>query len=161
MAINQNDIAALTTHLNGMLAAMREYHQLTVDLLNCDIEQAEGYLKERQRLIDEVNQIESEVHEVLYRVSGAATEDNFGKALGKLIAVTSSDMNDVIALATQLAEAFRDISVIDAKLLANIEKEREAMVAELKSVTDRRRVAHTPYFDAKTQPIGSAYDKKK
>lgn len=161
MAISSNDITALTESLNNMLCAIRGYQQLTVQLLNSDIEQANELLKERQRIIDDINLIESGVHDVLYRVSGAASDDNFGRALGKLKGASQTELNDVIALANQLAETFRDVAVIDAKLISNVERQREAMIEELKDITDRRRVAHTPYFDVKAQTLGSAYDKKK
>lgn len=161
MAISTNDITALTEGLNNMLTAIRGYQQLTVQLLNCDIEQADDLLKERQRLIDDINLIESGVHEVLYRVCGAASDDNFGRALGKLKNATQTELNGVIALANQLAETFRDVGVIDAKLISNVERQREAMLEELKDITDCRRVAHAPYFDVKAQTLGTAYDKKK
>ncbi len=161
MAISPNDITALTESFSCMLAAIREYQQLTVQLLNSEIEQADELLIERQRLIDNINLIESAIHDVLYQVSGAAVDDNFGRALGKLNGVSHAELDGVIALANQLRETFRDVSVIDAKLISNVEKQREAMMEELKNITDRKRVAHAPYFDAKAQPVGSAYDKKK
>lgn len=162
MEIGYGDINTLTDGLTRMLWCMREYQRLTVLLLNSEIEEADGYLQERQRLIDDVNGIEREIHRILYRATGADDQENFGRALGKLtLLADKNELSAAVAVASQLTETFRDISVIDEKLLSSVKKQRDEMIAKLKSVADRRRVAHTPYFDPKTQPIGSAYDKKK
>ncbi len=162
MPISNTDIKALTDGLAAMLLAMREYQQLTVSLLNCEIDEADNYLKARQQLIKDINEKEAAIHDVLYHSSGAQNSDNFGSALKKLSMLSNAaDLSETIATANQLLELFRDVNVIDAKLIANIERQREEMVEELKTVTDRRRVAHSPYLDSKAQPIGSAYDKKK
>ncbi|MFA9381411.1 MAG: hypothetical protein ACERKO_10180, partial [Acetanaerobacterium sp.] len=76
MAIGEKDITALTEDLSVMLSAMREYQQLTVELLNSEIEEAHTFLDARQLLINDITEAERRMHTALVCAADAGEDDN-------------------------------------------------------------------------------------
>ncbi len=163
MSVSSGDIMVLTEEFSFMLSRMREYNQLTVELLNCEIDDARPLLEERQKRIEEISTSDSRVQQVLRQASGAQTGDSFGTALRLLVRDQREPiLDDAIQLAKQLLGLFQDTAVLEKRLLSDVQKQREAMLQDLKSVTDQqRKVTGTAYFTQGNSMIGSSYDRKK
>ncbi len=161
MKVSDQDIAQLNEHLAFKLNQMRDYHALTVSLLNCEVGQVLQLLEARRHIIDEVNAADLRIKRCLSVAEDASLSAVAQALRGREVFLQDARFSGALTQAKQIYILLKDISIIDKKLITKTEKERGGMVEELKGMSGQRRVVDTLYFTAKPSSVGARYDFKK